>query len=86
MNKSEDMALADNTLPHDAVVLYVRCFRRFMSYQNGDTFVSYPRMAEALRYEPNPRSKDKKNHQTQTHTDKVQQINLTIPSLLIFTY
>lgn len=64
MNKSEDMALADNTLPHDAVVLYVRCFRRFMSYQNGDTFVSYPRMAEALRYEPNPRSKDKPTQPT----------------------
>jgi len=78
MNKAEDLALSDNTLPHDAVVLYVRCFRRFMSYQNGDTFVSMPRMAEALRYDPNPRSKDKATQPTKrrlrtliTHLERV---------------
>lgn len=64
MNKSEDMALADNTLPHDAVVLYVRCFRRFMSYQTGDTFISMPRMADALSFEPSPRSKEKPTRPT----------------------
>lgn len=52
MNQNEFVALADDTLPHAAVVLYVRCFRRFMNYQTGLVSMSLHRMIQELEFNP----------------------------------
>lgn len=56
MNGAEYAALDDVHLPHDAKLLYIMCFRRYMNYRDGTIFYPYSRMAEDLTYEPPSRS------------------------------
>lgn len=59
MNHYEYTALMDKSLPHDALALYVRWFRRRMNYQTGLVETSLPRMISTLDYNPAQQSRDK---------------------------
>ena len=52
MNQAEYEVLSDNTLPAFAVTLYIRCFRKKMSYLNGLVHVSMRIMKEAMEHSP----------------------------------
>jgi hypothetical protein len=52
MNQGEYEALDAETLPLEAVALYVRGFRRYMSYDTGLTLVSLASMRQRIEFVP----------------------------------
>jgi hypothetical protein len=64
MNQHEYTALSDSALPHSAVVLYIRGFRRYMNYSTGLVSLSLSRLAQELEYTPVWGSSDKPTKST----------------------
>lgn len=59
LNDAEFMALSDLEMSHEAFVLYVKCFRRFMNFKTGVVYISASRMARELEVQPKARSSAK---------------------------